>query len=81
MDYGIYAALPALHRIQMPAEIPFIRNLVPASQGLAATLPEWNAGAASWALTLALHIPQATFCRMPVAIGPCVCRVYGELCS
>ncbi len=40
----------------MSAETPFTDNLVPVSQGLAATLPEWNASTASWTLTLALYI-------------------------
>ena len=60
LDEGLFAfgpvvPLPARHRIQIPAETPFIGNLVPMRRGLAATLPEWNAGVASWALTLALH--------------------------
>ncbi len=52
--FGPVVTLPARHRIRIPAEAP-IRNLVPASQGLAATLPEWNASAAAWVLTLALR--------------------------
>ena len=53
--FGPVVPLPARHQIQIPAETLGIRNLVPMSWGLAATLPEWNAGAASWVLTLALH--------------------------
>jgi len=53
--FGSVVALPARHRIQIPAETPFVRNLAPASRGLVATLPEWNASAAAWVLALALR--------------------------
>ncbi len=79
--FGPAVALPALHRIQIPAETPFIRNLVPMSLGLATTLPEWNASAASWALTLALHTARSLLpdARRHWAVR--VTRVREELCS
>ena len=54
-EFGPVVTVPAPHRIQGPAETPFLRGLAAARLGLAVTLPEWSASAAGWALALALY--------------------------
>lgn len=77
--FGPVVTLPVLHRIQIPAETPFIHNLVPTSRGLVATLPEWNASAAAWALTLALRTARDLLPSVRRDWAVRVTRVRGEL--
>ena len=66
--------VPEPHRIQVPAETPFLRGfLEAASLRLAVTLPEWNASAAEWTLALALYTARTLL--LPEAPPYCTVRV------
>ena len=54
-EVGPVVTVPDSHRIQVPAETPFVGGLEAARLGLAVTLPEWSASAAGWVLALALY--------------------------
>ena len=70
-EFGPVVTVPAPHRIQVPAETPFLRGLAAARLGLAVTLPEWSARAAGWTLALALY----TACTLLLPEAPLRCTV------
>ena len=72
-EFGPVVTGPAPHRIQVPAETPFLRGLAAARLGLAVTLPEWSASAAGWALALALYTTRTVL--LPEAPRHCAVRV------
>ena len=88
-EFGPVVTGPAPHRIQVPAETPFLRGLAAARLGLAVTLPEWSARAAGWTLALALYtartllLPEAPLrgtvrvTRVPCVRAPPLCLPKG----
>ena len=64
-EFGPVVTGPASHRIQVPAETPFVRGLAAARLGLAVTLPEWSASAAGWTLALYTRPHPPLACGAP----------------
>ena len=80
-EFGPVVTVPAPHRIQVPAENYFVRNLAAARLGLAVTLPEWSASAVGWTLALALALYTARTLLLPEAPLRCTVRVTRVPCE